>query len=52
MSGVLVNISARNPQPGSILFFEAVRGKAGPSKNRRALPEARVVVLGRKDGEA
>lgn len=46
MAGVLANISARNPEPAPMGFFQALRGGKGPkAKNRKAPPGARVVVL-------
>lgn len=44
MAGVLANISARNPEPGSIALFQRLRGRVLPSRNRRAEAGARVVV--------
>ncbi len=45
MAGVLANISARYPELGTRSFFEAVRGKARVSRNRRAETHPRVSVV-------
>jgi cell division protein FtsW len=53
MAGVLINISARNPEPALVPLWQALRFRGPRARNRRADPAPRIVVqVGGRAGEA